>query len=127
MHRIIYDSVTGKIYSCRNIPEHMLNKNLSKQPNLAYINGYVDIKDKKIDLSTLTVVDDTPATDWNEYLRQRRTIKLKFCDWTQVPDSPLSSTKKAEWQTYRQALRDLPATLGNVSSESDIVWPTPPE
>ena len=35
---------------------------------------------------------------------------LSGSDWTQLPDSPLSSTKKAEWATYRQSLRDLEVT-----------------
>ena len=31
-------------------------------------------------------------------------------DWTVMPDSPLSDSKKAEWKTYRQALRDITKT-----------------
>ena len=27
-----------------------------------------------------------------------------------MPDSPLSDSKKAEWKTYRQALRDITKT-----------------
>jgi|TARA_R100001460_G_scaffold84318_1_gene125571 hypothetical protein len=42
--------------------------------------------------------------------RARRNRKLADSDWTQAPDSPLSETKKAEWATYRQALRDLTKT-----------------
>jgi len=40
----------------------------------------------------------------------QRTIRdelLKASDWTQMPDSPLSDSKKAEWATYRQQLRDF--------------------
>ena len=47
---------------------------------------------------------------WEE-LRQKRDIRLAGSDWTQMADSPLSNSKKAEWATYRQALRDLPNTL----------------
>ena len=128
MRRIIYNTVTGEIKSNRNIPDYMLAKNLAKEPNLASIDGSVaDISVKKVDLDTLTVVDNIGSTDWNKYLRLYRNGKLAFCDWTVVPDSPLSDSKKAEWQAYRTALRDLPTTLGNVTSESDIIWPTPPE
>jgi hypothetical protein len=42
-----------------------------------------------------------------------------------MPDSPLSSSKKTEWATYRQALRDLPVT-NSATVEIDIVWPTEP-
>lgn len=46
-----------------------------------------------------------------KHFRQVRNVKLARCDWTQAPDSPLSDTKKAEWATYRQALRDLTKTV----------------
>ena len=47
---------------------------------------------------------------WNE-IREKRDRRLAASDWTQMPDSPLSATKKAEWATYRQALRVLPNDL----------------
>ena len=47
---------------------------------------------------------------WEE-LRQKRDLRLAGSDWTQMADSPLSNSKKAEWATYRQALRDLQNTL----------------
>ena len=31
-------------------------------------------------------------------------------DWTQLPNCPLSPTKVNEWATWRQMLRDFPAT-----------------
>jgi len=60
------------------------------------------------------------------WLRQRRTLMLKACDWTQAPDSPLSDSKKAEWQTYRQALRDITTTYSSLESKDDVIWPTIP-
>ena len=56
-------------------------------------------------------------------LRQLRQRYLQDSDWTQMPDSPLSAEKKAEWQTYRQALRDITLTA---TSCSDVIWPTEP-
>ena len=41
-------------------------------------------------------------------MKARRNALLKASDWTQTPDNPISN--KAEWATYRQALRDFPAT-----------------
>ena len=46
-----------------------------------------------------------------KHFRGLRNKKLAKSDWTQAPDSPLSDTKKAEWATYRQALRDLTKTV----------------
>ena len=37
--------------------------------------------------------------------REERNAKLAKSDWTNVLDSPLSDSKKAEWQSYRQILR----------------------
>ena len=55
------------------------------------------------------------------YLINKRNGKLADSDWTQFVDSPLSDVKKAEWVTYRQALRDIPNTL---RSHSDYVSDT---
>jgi hypothetical protein len=60
------------------------------------------------------------------FLRQQRDGRLKDSDWTQVPDSPLSDSKKTEWQTYRQALRDLPTNYSSSDAIEDINFPTPP-
>ena len=56
-------------------------------------------------------------------MKNKRNDLLLKCDWTQLPNSPLSETKKQEWDTYRQALRDLPA---NTADPENPVWPTPP-
>jgi len=58
----------------------------------------------------------------NQFIRPERNKLLTECDWTLGPDSPLTDEKKAEWRTYRQALR-------NMTSQSDpqnAVWPTKP-
>ena len=52
-----------------------------------------------------------------------RGILLRESDWTQFTDSPLSDAKKNEWKTYRQNLRDLPATE---SDPQNPTWPTIP-
>lgn len=43
------------------------------------------------------------------FMRNKRNALLVQSDWTQMPDSPLSDSKKQEWATYRQALRDFPS------------------
>jgi hypothetical protein len=47
-----------------------------------------------------------------ESARDVRTTLLADSDWTQMADTALSTEKKAEWVTYRQALRDLPSASG---------------
>lgn len=39
--------------------------------------------------------------------RRRRDQMLAASDWTQLPDSPLSSSEQAEWAEYRYSLRNL--------------------
>ena len=60
------------------------------------------------------------------WLRNKRNLMLEECDWTQAADSPLSDSKKAEWATYRQQLRDLTNTYTKENSIEDIVFPTKP-
>ena len=55
--------------------------------------------------------------------RVLRNKKLSSCDWTQLPDSPLDATKKAEYETYRQALRDVTSQAG---FPTEITWPIEP-
>ena len=42
--------------------------------------------------------------------RTSRNAYLDQSDWTQLPDVALTAAKVAEWATYRQQLRDFPAT-----------------
>lgn len=62
-----------------------------------------------------------------EILRNKRNELLNQSDWTQVNDSPLSDSKKEEWATYRQALRDLPSTNQSVNNIADVIFPSMPE
>lgn len=59
-------------------------------------------------------------------LRKLRDNLLNISDWTQVTDSPLSDSKKAEWATYRQTLRDLPSNHVNTTSIEDVSFPDAP-
>lgn len=56
-------------------------------------------------------------------LRNERDNLLLFSDFTQLSDTGLTDSKKAEWVTYRKSLRDLPA---NTSDPANPTWPTKP-
>lgn len=56
-------------------------------------------------------------------VRKRRDSALAACDWTVLTDSPLTTAKKTEWKTYRQALRDISAAEGFPNT---MTWPTEP-
>ena len=63
----------------------------------------------------------------NIKLKIHRENLLYACDWTQIADTPLTDDKKAEWATYRTALRDFPATNTPPATDfDDLIWPTKP-
>jgi hypothetical protein len=64
--------------------------------------------------------DEVPADYLLERIRNWRNAELSACDWTQLADS---NANKAAWATYRQALRDLPASN---KDPKKIVFPTRP-
>jgi hypothetical protein len=53
-------------------------------------------------------------------LRGQRDALLAASDFSQMPDFP---GDRAAWQTYRQALRDLPS---QVRDPADVEWPQKP-
>jgi hypothetical protein len=74
------------------------------------------------------LVDALPSMtdeDIANVIRQTRLYFLVQCDWTQLPDSPLTEIQRTEWATYRQALRDILET--NSENLVETVFPTPPE
>lgn len=73
-----------------------------------------------------TVKSETSSQDILIEIRQMRDSALAFCDWTHLSDSPLSPSKKAEWATYRQSLRDIPSNYSSETSLDDVNWPSQP-
>lgn len=64
-----------------------------------------------------------PPPTWDD-IRARRGALLAACDWTQLPDSPLTAAQRTAWADYRQALRDL---TESTPDPAGVVWPGPPE
>ena len=62
-------------------------------------------------MSTIDLAGDLPEDRPDEWvtnrMRMHRDDALKASDWTQLPDAQCDA---AAWATYRQQLRDLPAT-----------------
>lgn len=59
-------------------------------------------------VNTLINEEKNNIIKW-DVLRNLRNQKLAYCDWTQIADAPITEELRAEWATYRKALRDLPA------------------
>jgi hypothetical protein len=71
---------------------------------------------------TESMVQNKNDVQWYQ-IRSIRNTYLTECDWTQLPDSPLTIEKKQEWTVYRQSLRDIT----NQEDPFNIIWPTKPE
>ena len=75
-------------------------------------------------------ISELDAAEPMRLLREERFRLLLECDWTQGADVPNSI--KTAWQTYRQELRDLPATASpSLDSNYDldltsVTWPSKP-
>ena len=57
-------------------------------------------------------------------VRMTRNGLLKGTDWTRLDDAALGDHTAEEWATYRQALRDYPASASKLSELGD--WPKTP-
>jgi len=53
---------------------------------------------------------DLYSDDYEDEMRAQRNRRLAASDWTQTLDAPLTDEQRAAWATYRQQLRDAPAT-----------------
>ena len=74
----------------------------------------------------------TVETEEMVVFRQMRNEKLLESDWTRMDDCGISTSKKTEWATYRQELRDITKTVTpvfltrGIIDESKFSWPTKP-
>jgi len=93
--------------------------------------GAFDIDNNKIDIDETLIqakIAELKALEPMRLLRQERNQKLAETDWRMVKD--YKGTNQLSWETYRQALRDLPATtkptLDNVGNLTNVNWPEEP-
>lgn len=108
------------------IPEGLVHKQL--QIDITLDGDGLPIHDISIDSVAQVTADTNKAqeeldTKYAE-MRAERNRLLTECDYTQLNDAPIDDTKKAEYVTYRQALRDLPSTIVDIDNFS---YPTKPE
>ena len=80
----------------------------------------VKITEKVRDMTAQEITDRTASA--LQGIRQERDSKIADCDWTILPDSPLSQESQDAWTAYRQELRDFPSVVDT----ADVVWPTEP-
>ena len=81
--------------------------------------GYEKPPKEEFEAKLQELIDAQPLKE----LREERNKRISACDWTQLPNVPLPGAKKYEWETYRQALRDITQTT---EDPSNPVWPIQP-
>ncbi len=91
-------------------------------PRMKVVNGeYIELTaEEEAELDAMFEAADLDLGQ----IRSQRNSHLDRTDRTQVADFPLGSDSLEDWQTYRQELRDLPATAG--LRNSNVVWPKSP-
>ena len=70
---------------------------------------------------------DADLAHFQTQLRKRRNAMLRYSDWSQIDDLPISAEKKEEWKVYRQKLRDLPDKYDHPIWCNFPAWPGDPE
>jgi alpha-L-fucosidase len=125
-NEVEYTAADGKVYVkyvASNIDELYAEGEKQAAENAA--NPQNDAAKTLVGLTTAQAVQ-LRLDNYTDLLRQTRNQLLLESDWTQGADSVLNSTKKAEWQTYRQSLRDITSGISSVTDVENITWPTKP-
>ena len=128
IHRVIVDNATGAILStgvCQDA-----DFDLVPEGTTAYVNhgDWRDDTHRLVDGEFVEIVksDEEVVSEMWLSVRTIRDGRLKSSDWTQMPDSPLTSDQRSEWQMYRQQLRDLTDDYSHATSGDQVVFPEPP-
>ena len=84
--------------------------------------------DKPTEAELTAKIDELDAVEAMKLLREERDRRLAKSDWRASSDLTISDA----WKTYRQALRDLPASATPTLDSSyrldmtSVTWPTEP-
>ena len=143
MNYVIYEQSTGRVLFSVSCPASMIESQLSA--GQAFVEGTGSALDSYVDSGVLRrattpqpskghvllgsgewVDVRSPEQAEAEQAAAARSVRdglLRDCDWTQLPDSPLSAEVRAAWAAYRQALRDITEQPGFTAS---VEWPAAP-
>jgi hypothetical protein len=105
-----------------------IEENGGRHYNLDLKDSNGDYKYKYENDEVIEIVGD--RRDINKELlkiRLKRNSLLKDTDWVILPDVPISTISKTAFETYRQELRDLPASINDLSKIDSLSFPDIPE
>ena len=101
------------------------NPTVREYDKLTWLDSSTKPTEAEIDAELIKINDAEPM----RRLREERNRLLVESDWMAYQDSP---TMSDAWKTYRQALRDLPASTTPVLDDNapigitSVTWPTKP-
>ncbi len=138
--QVINNLGTNLLYPDGNVPNANISENeeairihdnseLANKINSALLYDFVfDDEGNVVDINITRTLEQYQQEKYSDtdyllsQIREQRNKLLTVCDWTQLPDSPLTDEQRELWRVYRQALRDLPETV----DLNNPVFPTPP-
>lgn len=126
---IIYNTSSGEILKVIRVSSED-SASANTPSGYSYLEGTADISTQKISSGSIVSKSSSEETTFNNEVLSRdaerkRNNLLLNSDYLQTVDFnlSLSDSARSNWQTYRQALRDITGQAGYPSS---ITWPTKP-
>lgn len=118
-----YDRNTELLSADGYLPVIVIEEPTAEKPIVKYreINGRIE---QYAESAPVSNVAEPTAEQQEMQVRVQRNSLLTLCDWTQLPDAPLTAEQKQAWAEYRQALRDVPEQAGFPDA---VIWPSTPE
>lgn len=116
---LIYEIATGE-------PRMSVSSARLAEANLDDGEAYIDLSEGTVDPSKVLIVDgqvvpkEPRVFDPVAFARHLRTGFLTDTDWTQVTDNSLPTEMRQAWVTYRQELRDFPATIAAIAANEEL-------
>lgn len=105
------------------LPVVVIEEPTAEKPIVKYreVNGQIE---QYAEAAPVPAVPEPTSEQQEMQIRAQRNSLLTLCDWTQLPDAPLTAEQKQAWAEYRQALRDVPEQAG---FPENVAWPLVPE
>lgn len=99
---------------------------IDREPFTTYETQWIKGDDLIYREEVISTAEDVQARQAHEsiQLRNERDRRLTATDWTQLKDTGLDDADLVLWQSYRQALRDVPQQDGFPDA---VIWPEEPE
>lgn len=120
-------AVATRGFTAEQWDSHGYNKAvpMDREPFTRYETGWIKGEDMICREHLVTATPDETARSEHEAatVRIERDRLLAASDWTQLVDSTLDDAATVLWQSYRQALRDVPQQDGFPAT---VDWPATP-